>query len=98
MLTPSEYASLYTLLDTYLASDACKSAFMKNDGSGIDYSLITLCVDETICEEFDYSNPNKIRDKVNVLNGKNDFNKALIAFKNKSNEVIHTIKYFDLPK
>lgn len=98
MLTSSEYSALYTLLDSYLASDACKSAFNKSDGSGIDYSLITLCVDEAICEGFDYENPNKIKDKVNVLNGKNDFNKALIAIKNKSNAVVHTIKYFDLPK
>lgn len=98
MLSPSEYSSLYTILDTYFTSDACKTAFIKNDGSGIDYSLITLCVDETICEEFDYLNPNKIRDKVNVLNGKNDFNKTLIAIKNKNAEVVHSIKFFDLPK
>ncbi|WP_018344673.1 hypothetical protein [Cytophaga aurantiaca] len=98
MLTPSEYSALYALLDTYLASEACKSAFAKSDGSGIDYSLITLCVDEAICEGFDYSNPNKIKDKVNALNGKNDFNKALVALKNKSNAIVHSIKYFDLPK
>ncbi|HSY61810.1 MAG TPA: hypothetical protein VK796_08035, partial [Cytophaga sp.] len=95
---PSEYSILYKQLDEYLASDACKKAFATNTGSGIDYSLITLCVDEAICEEFNYPNSNKIRDKVNALNGKNDFNKALIAIKNKSNAVVHSIKYFDLPK
>jgi len=98
MLTPSEYASLYILLDTYLASDACKATFMKKDGSGVDYSLITLCVDELICEEFIYPNSNKIADKVNKLNGKNDFNKTLIAFKNSKKEVVVAYKYSDLPK
>src|SRR6478609_4776731 len=98
MLTPVEYNTLYSLLDTYLSSDACKTAFKKNDNSGIDYENMILCVDELICEGFDYSNPNKIKDKVNVLNGKNDFNKLLIAIKNKKNELIFGIKYFDLPK
>lgn len=98
MLTPVEYKTLYSLLDTYLSSDACKAAFEKNDHSGIDYDKIVLCIDEAICENYDYPNTNKIKDKVNVLNGKNDFNKALVAIKNKNNEIIHTIKYFDLPK
>jgi hypothetical protein len=98
MLTSSEYSILYKQLDEYFTSEACKKAFPNTDGSGIDYSSITLYVDEAVCEAFDYTNPNKIRDKVTVLNGKNDFNKALIAVKNKSNTIVHTIKYFDLPK
>ncbi|ABG60068.1 hypothetical protein CHU_2820 [Cytophaga hutchinsonii ATCC 33406] len=98
MLTPSEYKNLYALMDTYLGSDACKSAFAKNNQAEIDYSTIVICVDDLICENFDYSNPNKIKDKVNVLNGKNDFNKTLIAFKNQKNEMVFSIKYFDLPK
>lgn len=98
MLTPSEYNALYMLIDTYLASDACKSAFTKNNSPEMDYSTIVMCVDDLICENFDYANPNKIKDKVNVLNGKNDFNKTLIAFKNKNNELVSSIKYFDLPK
>jgi len=98
MLTPSEYSSLYSMLDAYLSSDACKASFVKKDNSGIDYENMILSIDELICENYDYANPHKIKDKVNVLNGKNDFNKALVAIKNKKNEIIHTIKYFDLPK
>lgn len=98
MLTSSEYALLYKQLDDFFTSDTCKKAFPTSDGTGIDYSSITLFVDEAICEGFNYPNPNKIRDKVNVLNGKNDFNKALVVIKNKSNAVVHSIKYFDLPK
>ena len=98
MLTPSEYQTLYTLIDTYLDSDTFKKAAVKNNSSEIDYSAIVICVDDLICENFNYSNPNRIKDKVNVLNGKNDFNKTLIAFKNKNNELLHSIKYFDLPK
>ena len=98
MLTSAEYKSLYALLDTYLSSDACQTAFIKKDNSGIAYENMTLSIDESICENYDYANPNKIKDKVNILNGKNDFNKALVAIKNKNNEIIHTIKYFDLPK
>src|SRR6188508_2206507 len=98
MLTPAEYKSLYSLLDTYLSSDACKTSFLKKDNSGVDYENMILCIDELICENYDYSNPNKIKDKVNVLNGKNDFNKVLIAVKNKKNEIAFSVKYFDLPK
>ena len=98
MLTSSEYKTLYTAIDTYLDSDALKKVLTKNNQAEIDYSTIVICVDDLICENFDYPNPNKIKDKVNVLNGKNDFNKTLIAFKNKNNELLHSIKYFDLPK
>ena len=98
MLTPSEYTILYKELDTYLSSDACKTSFMKPDQSGIDYENIVLYIDEAICENYAYPNPYKIKDKVKVLNGKNDFNKALAVFKNKKDEAQKTIKYFDLPK
>jgi hypothetical protein len=96
MLSPSEYTKLYKTLDEYFTSDACKTAFIKSDGSGVDYNLITLCVDELICEEFAYANPNKISDKVNKLNGKNDFDKTLIALKNQKKEVVATFKYSDI--
>jgi len=96
MLSPSEYTRLYKTLDDYFTSDACKNAFMKSDGSGVDYNLITLCVDEHICEEFAYTNSNKISDKVNKLNGKNDFDKTLIALKNQKKEVIVTFKYSNI--
>jgi hypothetical protein len=98
MLTPSEYTILYNELDAYLSSDAFKASFMKPDQSGIDYESIILFIDEAICENYAYPNPNKIKDRVKVLNGKNDFNKALAVFKNKKDEVLKTIKYFDLPK
>ncbi len=98
MLTSSELKALYTLIDNYIASEACKSSFMKNDHSGIDFTKMILCVDELICENYDYPNPNKIKDKVNKLNGKNDFNKTLVAIKNSKNEIVTSIKYFDLPK
>lgn len=93
MLTPSEYNNLYKILDEYFASDTCKTAFMNRDGSAVDYSLITLCVDELICENFEYSNSNKISDKVNKLNGKNDFDKTLVVLKNPKKEIISSFKY-----
>jgi len=98
MLTPSELTSLYTLLNNYIASDACISAFTKKDGSGIDYSKMVICVDELICEDYAYPNPHKITDKVNKLNGKNDFNKTLVTIKNEKKEAVKTFKYSDLPK
>ena len=98
MLTSSELTALYTLIDNYIASEACKSSFMRKGHLDIDFSKMILCVDEMICENFDYPNPNKITDKVNKLNGKNDFNKTLVAIKNNNNEIVASIKYFDLPK
>lgn len=98
MLTSSELTALYTLIDNYIASEACKSSFMRKGHLDIDFSKMSLCVDEMICENFDYPNPNKIKDKVNKLNGKNDFNKTLVAIKNSNNEIVAAIKYFDLPK
>src|ERR1700740_1342429 len=96
MLTPDEFKTLYTLIDTYIASDACKSAFRKTDDSDIDYTKMILCVDESVCEGFAYPNPYKITDKVNSLNGKNDFNKTIITIRNRKNEAIAVFKYSDL--
>jgi hypothetical protein len=93
MLSPTEFTTLYSVIDNYLASDACKKAFPTNDDSGVNYSKITICVDELICEEYAYPNPHKITDKVNKMNLPADFDKTLIAIKNAKKEVVVAFKY-----
>ncbi len=93
MLSPTEFTTLYALVDDYLTSDACKKTFPANNESGVDYSKITICVDELICEEYAYPNPLKLTDKVNKMNLPADFDKTLIAIKNAKKEVVVAFKY-----
>ena len=96
MLKPEEFTKLYELIDEYLVSDACISAFSKKDGSGLDYTKLVICVDETISEEFLYPNPHKITDRCNNLNPIYDPNNSLLVIKDRKGAILERFKHFQI--